>query len=97
MILECGLQQVEMAHAIPELQYEVALSGYRQSRVSSALKHLITRPSYTKERKDMLRRIFQKLCGQFCVDTAVDLAKILITCRERNDSIVYIGLHLNVQ
>ena len=30
-MLECGLQQVEMARAITELQYEAALSGYRQS------------------------------------------------------------------
>ena len=51
-MLECGLQQVEMARAITELQYEAALSGYRQSHVSSALKYLFSRPSYTKERYD---------------------------------------------
>ena len=51
-MLGCGLQQVEMAQAITELQYEAALSGYRQSQVSSARKHLISQPSYTKERKD---------------------------------------------
>ena len=48
-MLECGLQQVEMARAITELQYEAALSGYQQSHVSSALNYLLSRPSYTKE------------------------------------------------
>ena len=51
-MLECGLQQVEMDHAITELQYEAALLGYRQSRVSSDLKYLLSRPSYTKDFKE---------------------------------------------
>ena len=51
-ILECGLQQVEMACAVTELQYEAALSGYRQSHVSSALKCLLIRPSLSYERKE---------------------------------------------
>ena len=62
-MLECGLQQVEMARAITELQYEAALSGYRQSHdiVSSALKYLLSRPSYTKERKDMLKEVREQV------------------------------------
>ena len=60
-MLECGLQQVEMARAITELQYEAALSGYRQSHVSSALKYLLSRPSYTKERKDMIMKVWEQV------------------------------------
>ena len=60
-MLECGLQQVEMARAITELQLEVALSGHRQSYVSSALTHLISRPSYTKERKDMRMAVWEQV------------------------------------
>ena len=36
-------------------------------------------------------------CGQFCVDTAVDVAQVLNTCTERNQCIVYIDLSLNVK
>ena len=57
-MLECGLQKVEMARAITELQYEATLSGYRQSHVSSALKihnkYLISQPSHTTEMGDMI-------------------------------------------
>ena len=55
-MLECGLRPQEMARAITELQYEVALSGYRQSHdiVSSALRHHMRRPSYSNERKVMM-------------------------------------------
>ena len=60
-MLECGLQQVEMARAITELQYETALSGYGQSHVSSALKYLLSRPSYTKERKDMIMKVWEQV------------------------------------
>ena len=60
-MLECGLQQVEMARAITELQYEAALSGYRQSHASSALKCLLSRPSYTKERKDMIKGVWEQV------------------------------------
>ena len=60
-MLECGLQQVEMARAITELQYEAALSGYRQSHVSSALKYLLSRPSYTKERKDVIMKVWEQV------------------------------------
>ena len=49
-MLECGLEQVEMARAITELQCEAALSGYRQPHAYSALKCLLSRPSYTIER-----------------------------------------------
>ena len=41
--------------------------------------------------------IFRRLCEQFCVDTAVDLADTLIACMERNDSIIYIGYNLQVK
>ena len=34
-MLECGIKQEEMARAIKELQFEVHLSGHRQSHVSS--------------------------------------------------------------
>ena len=61
-MLECGLQQVEMARAITELQYEADLSGYRKSHVSSDLKHLLSRPSYMKERKDNI--IMKRNSGQ---------------------------------
>ena len=62
-MLECGLQQVEMARAITdsELQYEAALPGYRQSHGSSALKYLLSRPSYTKERKDMIKKVWEQV------------------------------------
>ena len=60
-VLECGLHLVEIARAITELQFEVALSGYRQSHVSSAIKHLIGRPSYTKERKDMIMSVWEQV------------------------------------
>ena len=60
-MLECGLQQVEMARAITELQYEAALSGYQQSYVASALKHLLCRPSYTKERKGMVMEVWEQV------------------------------------
>ena len=32
-MLECGIKLFEMARAITELQYECALSGYRQSHI----------------------------------------------------------------
>ena len=35
-----------------------------------------------------VRGIFRRRCEQVFVDTAVDLANILIACMERNDSIV---------
>ena len=44
-----------------------------------------------------VRRTFWRLCNQFCVDTAVDLAQVLNICMERNESIVYIGFNLNVK
>ena len=47
-MLECSLQ--EMARAITELQFEFALSGY-----------LISRPSYTKESKDMMMSVWEQL------------------------------------
>ena len=57
-ILGCGLQQVEMACAITELQSGVALSGHRQPHAPSALRHLISRTSYTKERKVMVMAVW---------------------------------------
>ena len=62
-MLECGPQQVETARAITELRHEAALSGYRQSHVSSALKYLLVlnRPSYTKERKDMIMEVWEQV------------------------------------
>ena len=59
--MECGLQQVEMTRAITELQYETALSGYRQSHVSSALKYLLSRTSYTKERNDVIKKVWEQV------------------------------------
>ena len=60
--MECGLQQVEMARDITELQYEVAVSGYRRSHDSSNLiKYLLSRPSYTKERKDMIMEVREQV------------------------------------
>ena len=47
--------------AITELQYEAALSGYRQSHVRSALKCLLSRPSYTKETKDMIMEVWEQV------------------------------------
>ena len=43
-----------------------------------------------------VRGIFRRRCEQVFVDTAVDLANILIACMERNDSTVYIGFNLKV-
>ena len=60
-MLECGIKFVEMARAITELQYECALSGYRQSHVSSALRHLIAHPSYTKETKVMIMEVWERV------------------------------------
>ena len=64
-MLECGLQQVEMALAITELriQYEAALSGSRQSHASSSrsFKCILIRPSYTKERKDMIIEVQEQV------------------------------------
>ena len=53
-MLECGIKLLEMLRAITEPQYECALPGYRQSHISSALRHLIARPSYTRERTVMI-------------------------------------------
>ena len=50
-----------MARAITELQYEAALSGYQQSDVSSALKYLLSRPSCTKEREDMIMKVWEQV------------------------------------
>ena len=64
-MLECGLQQAEMARAITELQYAAALSGYRQPHAPSALncncKHLLSRQSYMKERKDMITKVWEQV------------------------------------
>ena len=57
-MLECGLQHVEMAPAVTELQYEAALPGYRQSHAPSALKYLLSRPGDTKERRDMIMAVW---------------------------------------
>ena len=59
--MECGLQQVETARAITELQYEAALSGYRQSHVSRALKYVLSRSSYTKEMKDTIIEVWEQV------------------------------------
>jgi hypothetical protein len=48
-------------------------------------------------RETWARGIFTRLCNQFCVDTAVDLASSLSVCMTRNDSIVYIGFNLQVK
>ena len=56
-VLECGLRPQDMARAITELQYEVALSGYRQSHVPSALRHLMGRPSYSNGRKVIMTKV----------------------------------------
>ena len=48
-------------------------------------------------RETWARGIFRRLCDQFCVDTAVDLASALSVCMPRNDSIVYIGFNLQVK
>ena len=60
-MLGCGIKQEEMAHAIKELQFEVHLSGYRQSHVSSALKHHMTQPSYKKETKEMIMKVWERV------------------------------------
>ena len=44
-----------------------------------------------------VRGIVRRLCEQFCVATAVDLANILIVCMKRNGSMVYIGFNLKVK
>ena len=48
-------------------------------------------------RETWARGIFRRLCDQFCVDTAVDLASALLVCMKKNDSIVYIGFNLQVK
>ena len=48
-------------------------------------------------RETWARRIFQRLCDQFCVATAVELAAVLLACMEENNSIVYIGFNLQVK
>ena len=48
-------------------------------------------------RETWARGIFRRLCDQFCVDTAVDLASALLVCMTRNDSVVYIGFNLQVK
>ena len=48
-------------------------------------------------RETWVRRMFQFLCDQFCVNTAVDLAEILNTCMTKNDSIACIGFNLKVK
>ena len=60
-MLECGLRPQEMARAITELQYEVALSGYRHPHASSALRHLMTRPSCSKERKVIMMEVWERV------------------------------------
>ena len=44
-----------------EHELEVHLSGYRQPGVSSALKHHMTRQSYTKERKEMMIAVWERV------------------------------------
>ena len=58
-MLECGVKLFEMVRAITELQYECALSGYRQSHTSSALRHFIARPSYARETKVMIMEVWE--------------------------------------
>ena len=60
-MLECGLRPQEMARAITELQYEVALSGYQQFHVSSAIRHLMSRPSYSNERKVIIMEVWERV------------------------------------
>ena len=60
-MLQCGLRPQEMARAINELQYKVALSGYQQSHVSSAFRHFMTRPSYSKERKVIMMEVWDRV------------------------------------
>ena len=44
-----------------------------------------------------MRGIFRKLCEQFYVAAAVDLANILIACMQINDAIVCIAFNLKVK
>ena len=60
-MLERGIKQEEMTRAIKELQFEVHLSGYRQSHVSSSLKHHMTRPSYMKETQEMMMAVWERV------------------------------------
>ena len=39
-------------------------------------------------REAWARGMFWRLCEQFCVETAVGLADVLIACMKRNDSVV---------
>ena len=48
-------------------------------------------------REKWARRIFTRLCDQFCVVTAVELASVLTACMEENNSIVYIGFSLQTK
>ena len=41
--------------------------------------------------------MFRRVCGLFCVETAVDLAGTMAACMKRYDSIVYIGFNLQVK
>ena len=59
-MLEYGIKQEEIARAITELQFEVHLTGYRQSHVSSALKHHMARPSYKKESKEIIIKVWER-------------------------------------
>ena len=60
-LLECGIKLFEMVRAITELECECALSGYRQSHISSALRHLIARPSYARETKVMIMEVRERV------------------------------------
>ena len=62
---------------------------YKQSMIGICLRLRWARETWA-------RGIFWRLCDQFCVDTAVDLASALLVCMNRNDSIVYIGFNLQV-
>ena len=59
--LECGIKLFEMVRAITELQYECALSGYRQSHIPSALRHLVAQPGHTRERKMVIMGVWERV------------------------------------
>ena len=59
-MLECGIELLKMVRAITELQYSCALSGYRQSHVPSALRYLIARPDFARERKVLITGVWEK-------------------------------------
>ena len=49
-----------ITRAITELQYEVALSGYRQPHVPSALRHLMSQSTYSNERKVVMAEVWER-------------------------------------